>query len=820
MLGAIQANGGVAASARAEPLGLRREEVDVMQTERGVAASARAEPLGQRREEVDVRQTGRGVAASARAEPPVSLRRGDGCALRVGRGVAASARAEPPGPWREFLSATQAIGAHGAAAVTEIGPGGDAVSQPPVDHRRVEHVRRLCLEYLHFDVGVTALTALVEEAYRYADQDYGIREAQQWGGDYKVPDTDVEEDEALLARHGGNVEAVMAERLAELQPSRLNHARIDSLRPDNPERGRLRGLVDGMEVPLPKGFVPNGTGAWPKLRTKYLQTAAAVDKMVMSLREKRLAFVFKKWTAATVKDIHLTPGDWTGKKGKEQGRNIIDSSDDKAGALNSDDAREAVRQLWGEIQHPTIGDLVVMILDYFDRQRALRPDLTWEHLVLYKMDLRGAFNLLSFRKDTAQYFATELVGGFVIIFLCGIFGWVGTPFAFQVVTRALKHEMRHKLRGASDMYVDDHIGVCLRAHLLQEQAMVRQTCTALLGEEAVADDKTEASTDHGEDRLDTIGYTICLRTQVVTISRKNFLKTFYGYFEVDVEEKVPVRTLERLASWGSRYAAICRWMRPFNRLVYASYSGLARHVSVHLTAGAKLAIRLWRAALCSLALDERRFARPMASFRGIPARHVVVFDACLYGTGCLVFSLDSTAGERLMGGSAASLAALEFGEVSDFQNTCEFLGVIMGLVTMRRLGIRDMVIGLRGDSVTALSWAESERYRGTNVTNASVLFTLMVLTWGVEVSFIHAIPGEDNSEADHLSRNPLTATMTTIGHPSSPHIDLNADPTVARLIRLCDPRTDMTSEEGFRAFWREASALIAAVDGAPVPRRV
>lgn len=805
VLDTVQPQGTGNASARAGYLD--REGVKARTREIGTA-SVLAEPYNPSRVSSGTRQARGGVAANALADPPGPLHpRVEPATVRTS-GIAASERAEP-GKLRQDRS-----GDHPRGVPDGLSIAGRHLTR--LDPRRVDHVRSLCREYLHLEVGLEDLTALVEEAYRFADQDFGIREAQEWGGGYSVPSADVEEDEALLTRHGGDFEAVMAERLAELLPGRLNSERVNTLRPDNPERERLTGLVEGMEVPLPEGFKPNGAGAWPRLRTKYLQTAAAVDKMVMDLRRKRLAFVLRKPTAVKVKNVHGSPIDWTGKKGKEQGRSIIDSSDNTVGALNSDDAREAVRALWGEIAHPTIGDIVVMILNHYDHLRVTHPEVTWDLVALYKMDLRGAFNLLSFRKDAAQYFAAELVGGLVIIFLCGIFGWVGTPFAFQVVTRALKHEMRHKLRGVSDMYVDDHVGFCLRAHLAQEQAMVHQTCTALLGDDAVADDKTEASTDHGEDRLDVIGYTICLRTQVVTISRRNFLKTFYGYFEVDVEAKVPVRTLERLASWGSRYAIICRWMRPFNRLVYSSYQGLARHVSVDLTAGAKLAIRLWRAALCSLTLDERRFARPMASFRGTPARYMLVFDACLYGTGCLVYTRDETAGERLMGGSAASLAALEFGEKSDYQNACEFTGVIMGLVTMRRLGITDMVVGLRGDSVTALSWAENERYRGTIVTNASVLFTLMLLTWGVEIASVEAIPGKDNAEADYLSRNPLTTTMGAIGHPDTPYVDLNGDPVVAGIIRLCDPRTDITSEEGFRAFWREASTLIAAVGYAPV----
>ena len=60
--------------------------------------------------------------------------------------------------------------------------------------------------------------------------------------------------------------------------------------------------------------------------------------------------------------------------------------------------------------------------------------------------------------------------------------------------------------------------------------------------------------------------------------------------------------------------------------------------------------------------SRREPFRSLASFRGMPARYVLVFAACLYGTGGLVYRVDGAAGERLMGGSAASLAALDFGK--------------------------------------------------------------------------------------------------------------------------------------------------------------
>ena len=49
----------------------------------------------------------------------------------------------------------------------------------------------------------------------------------------------------------------------------------------------------------------------------------------------------------------------------------------------------------------------------------------------------------------------------VMFFLCGIFGWSGTPAAFQVVTRASVFELSVRIVGRLLMYVDDILGVLL-----------------------------------------------------------------------------------------------------------------------------------------------------------------------------------------------------------------------------------------------------------------------------------------------------------------------------------------------------------------------
>jgi hypothetical protein len=96
-------------------------------------------------------------------------------------------------------------------------------------------------------------------------------------------------------------------------------------------------------------------------------------------------------------------------------------------------------------------------------------------------------------------------GDRVYLQIAGIFGWSGTPAAFQVVTRAVLWEMKHALKSSVLMYVDDILGVGFVKDIQRNLAVARRMCVYLLGSTAVADDKTE----HGV-CLDVIGYTINL----------------------------------------------------------------------------------------------------------------------------------------------------------------------------------------------------------------------------------------------------------------------------------------------------------------------
>ena len=78
-----------------------------------------------------------------------------------------------------------------------------------------------------------------------------------------------------------------------------------------------------------------------------------------------------------------------------------------------------------------------MIHEFWVAEKTQNPPLRRQDLRILKMDLKGAYTLLSFRPEDVGLFDMLLTGDLVYFQLAGIFGWSGTPAAFQVVTRAI-----------------------------------------------------------------------------------------------------------------------------------------------------------------------------------------------------------------------------------------------------------------------------------------------------------------------------------------------------------------------------------------------
>ena len=168
----------------------------------------------------------------------------------------------------------------------------------------------------------------------------------------------------------------------------------------------------------------------------------------------------------------------------------------------------------------------------------------------------------------------------------------------------------------------------------------------------------------------------------------------------------------------------------------------------------------------------------------------------------------------LLGASSVSLSALRFGTDARYQNTAEFLAVVVGMIGLLDL-LRDrppvpVTVELRGDSVTALQWAESSRFRGDLIGNAAAVFALILVRANVIIPSMVHVPGEDNVLCDLLSRPDLQGRMRLVQDvvPEAKDLQLSDLDGVIEAVRLSDPRIDHLSPSAFGDFWSSACQLV------------
>ena len=438
----------------------------------------------------------------------------------------------------------------------------------------VEHIKKMFPEYSN-EQNDMLLREIAKKSYVLADEIYTAQDAEEWGDGFMVSEELVASDERLFEESMRDIKIMTRQRKSMLEPTRLNRVRVENnTRQDNPEREKLLLLADrGMPVMLRPGFVANGAGCLPALRRTYLNVQCAVNRLLVeNFHRLGLAFILAKKTALEIPGIHFSPLHWTEKQGKRQGRPIGDCSDGGSETgnepLNSSHTKEQSDASWGVIKHPSIDTAAKMIINYFEREASKDPSLKWEDLIMFKKDLRGAFTLLFFDENDVQNLAMEMTNDKVIVFICGIFGWTGTPAAFQVVTRALLHELRNVLYGDVTMYSDDILVVTLRKNLELDMKSTEKVCVDLMGPNSVETSKTETGR-----AITFIGFEIDLDKSLITISERNILRTLYGFLNIDITAPIKVKTLQKLASWASRYSNICAYMKPFVSVLYAEYAG-------------------------------------------------------------------------------------------------------------------------------------------------------------------------------------------------------------------------------------------------------
>jgi len=148
-----------------------------------------------------------------------------------------------------------------------------------------------------------------------------------------------------------------------------------------------------------------------------------------------------------------------------------------------------------------------------------------------------------------------LLNDIVVIHLAGLFGWIGMPHAFQVLTRLLHALCRHIISGLCYWHVDDLMAVSHKNLYINDSTLVDANVQQLLGEGSIA----LAKSQYGR-LLEFLGCEFNLDDKSITLCARNMNKLVHALFSFDPDQKISISHIQRLASLLSRTSLLSRHM--------------------------------------------------------------------------------------------------------------------------------------------------------------------------------------------------------------------------------------------------------------------
>lgn len=464
----------------------------------------------------------------------------------------------------------------------------------------------------------------------------------------------------------------------------------------------------------------------------------------------------------------------TPKKGKPSARPTCNPSSNASRQppfLNTPEAVEMARIAWGAIEHPTVLDLIQMLVQAANTHG-------WDNIVMWKGDLKGAYTLLRLRPSQVHLLSARLANGFLTLPLWGNFGWAPLVFAFQVVTRIVVAVGSVAIVGLLTMYVDDFIGVSPRSSWTNDRETVVDIIRRLLGDDAEETSKRESTEDNDERTLVALGWSFNLSSRTVDVATHNRAKAIYRFATLDLNNPVPRKDLQAVCSLAQRYALVHTelgvLMPDLNRML-AGWTAQFQKITV--PPRSRTAIQLWLAYLVVEHLKDSNHqprGRPFADLAVKTPRAVVEFDGSLSGVGVRVFLLPDgiPAGHHRESLLASMSAPIQFDCAGDstYQNTAELIALTMGLLLLGRMGYSHLTVHARGDSISVLEWTVKNRstFRSTVAQNAIMVFMAVKRHYALNMDqqYTH-LSSEANHICDALSRGRSVNNLTTVDtHPA------------------------------------------------------
>ena len=468
-----------------------------------------------------------------------------------------------------------------------------------------------------------------------------------------------------------------------------------------------------------------------KIKRQYQFSMDAVNAAVYGNSKKEYGMIVSAEAAKLVEDMNLQDFGYAKMYGKPKGRLTSNCSGQsgrsrrRATPLNSPSAGAAAEEKYGEIHHPTIVQLIEMVL----RAEARHGK---GNIYIAKEDLRSYFQLVSYAWWSVRLMCFALYGpktakwleGAVFIFFTGNFGWQSMPYVMEVPTRVMRRVMNRELSEGTEgaMYCEDSMYAGHKDDYKRDKEVIVNMIEGLFGPGAWADDKSECTIGDPGGGVDLIGWRVSVETGRVDLAVKNRHKATYAFLEVDVDHGASLRERQRLTSLAHRYSLVYTELKAITKMLDLTLVGMqgtnCDDAIQPLDETGRVAISIWKVMWMISHYDHEHgvaVGRPMSLFSASSYGGLVEFDGSLDGIGWRCYNATGQcigSGYRMVNRDHYPADYVRR-KGSAYQNAMEMSAVAVCLFHMVFMGIRQCTLKMRGDSSTVLNWLRTWKFRTT-----------------------------------------------------------------------------------------------------------
>ena len=146
----------------------------------------------------------------------------------------------------------------------------------------------------------------------------------------------------------------------------------------------------------------------------------------------------------------------------------------------------------------------------------------------------------------------------------------------------------------------------------------------------------------------------------------------------------------------------------------------------------------------------------------------------------------------------------ELNRDSGYQNTMEFLAILLAMYRVKRLGYVDTRVHIIGDNTSSLHWCDKERFRGGRSNSPALAYIILGMEVQNEIVTSSFIKGEDNIHCDKMSRG---IRPRALGYSKEVCWNAHRDKEFGELVKLVDPRVENMEEGTLTTLWGQLKAL-------------